>query len=105
MKTPHTPTGRLSELLRLKAQGITPVQPTHISPDDKLKVQLLFLDMTRDESAKQRRLSTQVVLDVLLQLDPELIFDEIQMYNGRTNTRTVLDIIQLLNSEFRVYLS
>ena len=104
MNPPKVSTGHLANLLRLKEQGITPVQPARISPDDKLKVQLLFLDMTRDESAKQRRLSTQAALDVLLELDPELIFDETTMYNGRINTRTVLDIIQVLKSEFSVYL-
>ena len=98
MNSPKISTGHLATLLRQKEQGITPVQPQKISEAEKNLLMLLFLESSRASRYVDRKISKEAAMGVLLGLNPELIFDETTMYNGRINTRTVQDIIYLFQS-------
>jgi len=82
----------LHALLQLKAQGITPVQPQHISDEQRTELQACMVASIKGETAKERREAREVFYDLLDSIDPELIYDETLMYNGRWNYRTIGDM-------------
>lgn len=98
MNSPKVSTGHLANLLRQKEKGISPVQPEKIGEAEKNIVMLLFLENSTARRYVDRRLAKEAAMGVLLELNPELIFDETMMYNGKMNTRTVQDIIYLFQS-------
>lgn len=98
MNSPKVSTGHLATLLRQKEQGITPVQPERIREAEKNLLKLLFLEHSTARRYVDRKIAKEAAMGVLLELNPELIFDETLMYNGKMNTRTVQDIIYLFQS-------
>ena len=95
MNSPKISTGHLASLLRQKEEGISPVQPEKIGEGEKNLLMLLFLESKRASRYVDRKIAKEAAMGVLLGLNPEFIFDETMMYNGRINTRTVQDIIYL----------
>jgi len=83
---------KLHALLQLKSQGITPVQPQHISDEQRKELQACMVAPIKGETAKERREAREVFYTLLDSIDPELIYDETMMYNGRWNYRTVGDM-------------
>ena len=49
-------------------------------------------------TAKERREAREVHLELLREMNPALIYDEVLMYNGKKNYRTVKDINDLCSS-------
>ena len=49
-------------------------------------------------TAKERREAREMFYTVLQEINPELIYDETLMYNGRWNYRTVGEILCLYKS-------
>jgi len=83
---------KLHYLLQLKAQGITPAQPQYISEEQRKELQACMVVALKGSTAKERREAREVFYTLLDSIDPELIYDETMMYNGRWNYRTVGDM-------------
>ena len=86
----------LSRLLALKAQGTPYVPPERISEEQRKELQACTA--LRGATAKERREAREVHLELLREMNPELIYDEVLMYNGKKNFRTIQDIIDLCSS-------
>jgi len=83
---------KLHALLQLKAQGITPVPLKYISDEQRTELQACRVVSLKGATAKERREAREVFYTLLDSIDPELIYDETMMYNGRWNYRTVGDM-------------
>lgn len=88
----------LSRLLELKAQGTPYVPPERISEEQRKELQACMVIALKGATAKERREAREFHLEVLRGMNPELIYDETLMYNGKKNFRTVKDIIDLCSS-------
>ena len=88
----------LSRLLELKAQGTPYVPPVHISDEQRKELQACMVIALKGATAKERRQAREMHLELLRTMNPELIFDEVLMYNGKKNYRTIGDIIDLCSS-------
>lgn len=85
----------LSRLLQLKAQGTPYVPPERISEEQRKELQACMVIALKGATAKERREARNLHLEVLRLMNPELIYDEVLMYNGKKNYRTIGDIIDL----------
>jgi len=88
----------LSRLLELKAQGTPYVPPERISDEQRKELQACMVIALKGATAKERRQAREMYLELLRTMNPELIFDEVLMYNGKKNYRTIGDIIDLCSS-------
>jgi len=88
----------LSRLLQLKAQGTPHVPPVRISDEQRKELQACMVIALKGATAKERRQAREMHLELLRTMNPELIFDEVLMYNGKKNYRTIEDIIDLCSS-------
>lgn len=88
----------LSRLLHLKSQGTPYVPPERISEEQRKELQACMVVALKGATAKERREARESHLEVLREMNPELIYDEILMFNGKKNFRTVQDIIDLCGS-------
>ena len=83
---------KLHFLLQLKAQGIVPVPLKFITEEQRTELQACMVVALKGETEKERREAREVFFTLLASIDPELIYDETMMYNGRRNYRTVGDM-------------
>ena len=90
----------LSRLLALKAKakGTPYVPPEHISEKQRKELQACMMIALKGATAKERREARESHLELLRTMNPELIYDEVLMFNGKKNFRTVQDIIDLCSS-------
>ena len=88
----------LSRLLALKAQGTPYVPPERISDEQRKELQACMVIALKGATAKERRQAREMHLELLRTMNPELIYDEVLMYNGKKNYRTIGDIIDLCSS-------
>ena len=88
----------LSRLLQLKAQGTPYVPPERISDQQRKELQACMVISLKGATVKERREARELLLELLREMNPELIYDEVLMYDGKRNFRTVQDIIDLCSS-------
>jgi len=88
----------LSRLLQLKAQGTPYVPPERISDEQRKELQACMVIALKGATAKERRQVRELHLELLRTMNSALIYDEVLMYNGKKNYRTIGDIIDLCSS-------
>lgn len=89
---------QLSQLLELQANGTPFVQPEHITDEQRKELQICMMYEIAGSTSKERRTAREVHVKLLQGMNPELIYDEILMFNGRMNYRTVSDVLSLCKS-------
>jgi hypothetical protein len=89
---------QLKRLLELQANGAPFVQPEYITDDQRKELQVCMLYAIAGATSKERRTAREMHIKLLEGMNPELIYDNMLMFNGRMNYRTVGDVLSLCKS-------
>ena len=89
---------RLNRLLALQANGASFVQPQHITDEQRKSLQVCMVHAINGATSRERRIAREIHVQLLEGMNPELIYDEVLMFNGRMNYRTVSDVLSLYKS-------